>query len=75
MQTNLYGANENYKEILSLVNKSLDILNETGHSISDACWFGIDVETKNKEFNIYENIKIKLKDVESELLKIIIEDK
>ena len=57
------GVNDDYKKVLELVNKSLDILWGTGYGISDSVYFGVDGKTRREELDELHSIEGKLKEV------------
>lgn len=66
--SNFVGVNKDYRKILQLTEEALNVLYGTGYAISDMCYFGIDNETKNKEWENFEAIQCKLEEVRDLLI-------
>lgn len=66
--SNFVGVNKDYRKVLQLTEEALNILYGTGYTISDMCYFGIDNETKNKEWENFEAIQSKLEEVRDLLI-------
>lgn len=66
--SNFVGVNKDYRKVLQLTEEALNVLYGTGYAISDMCYFGIDNETKNKEWENFEAIQGKLEEVRDLLI-------
>lgn len=66
--SNFVGVNKDYRKVLRLTEEALNVLYGTGYEISNMCYFEIDDETKNKEWENFEAIQSKLEEVRDLLI-------